>query len=861
MSVRSRLALRFTSPLLATAALLAAPSLAQAPSGRPVDGLPAIELAPLDLAFLADDDARREAQGAAPRFAVPHPVSISPLTSGAWENVDADTLLWRLRVASPGALSLNLAFETFELSPSASLVVHATGQTSIHHAYTAADNAAHGELWTPVVIGDDLVVELTVPLQELDLVRLELTSINVGYRYFGEKHGPAPEAGACNNDVVCPEGDPWADEIASVGVISTGGSTFCTGFMVNNTAQDETPYFMTANHCGIGGGNAASLVVYWNFQSPTCGQQGGGSLAENQTGSFFRASASSSDFTLVELDSPPNPAWNVSFAGWDRSGADTPGAVAIHHPSTDEKSISFENDPTTTTSYLGSSVPGDGTHVRVLDWDDGTTEPGSSGSPLFDLDHRVIGQLHGGFAACGNDLEDWYGRLSVSWTGGGSPSTRLSDWLDPIGTGAVTLDTLAPGATGLRVTPSSPFVAQGDVGGPFTPSSFGYVLENKGMTSFSYDVSTAAVWLSIANGSGSLAPGATTLVTVSINSLADVLPTGIHEEQVAFTNLTTGEGDTVRKVELTVGIPQIVHDVPFDVDPGWARQGGWEFGSPSGGGGQFGNPDPAGSFTGANAFGYNHAGDYPNNLSERHLTSTPFDCSNLIGTTLTFARYLNVEQPLYDHAYLRISTDGTSFSQVWENGSEITDSSWQTVSYDISDVADGQSTVYLRWTMGTTDGSWQYSGWNIDDVQISGLVDNGVQVYCTAKVSSSGCTPQIGFSGTPSASNAGPFVVEAQQVEAFKSGIFFHGTSGSSNAPFLGGTLCVNPPLVRSSVQNSGAAGQPPCTGVLNLDLNAAGISATIGVGTDTWLQGWFRDPADPSGSGLTNALAFTVKP
>lgn len=847
------------APLLLAA--LATPAWTQAPSGLPIDGLAEVQVGPLDRAFLATDDARREAAGAAPRFAVPFPVSISPTTSGAWSNVAPDTLRWRLRVSSPGALSLNLAFESFALPDDATLVVHAAQQTSTFQAYTALDNAPHGELWTPVVIGDDLVVELVVPLDQLDLVRLELTSINVGYRYFGEKLGPSFAAGACNNDVVCPEGDPWVDEIASVGVISTGGSTFCTGFMVNNTAEDETPYFMTANHCGIGAGNAASLVVYWNYQSPTCGQQNGGSLAQNQTGSFFRAAQSASDFTLVELDSPPDPAWNVAYAGWDRSGVDPPGAVAIHHPNTDEKSISFEDDPTTTTSYLGSAVPGDGTHVHVEDWDDGTTEPGSSGSPLFDLNHRVIGQLHGGYAACGNDLADWYGRFSVSWSGGGSSSTRLSDWLDPLGSGALTLDTLAPGSTGLRVTPSTPFVAQGDVGGPFTPASIDYTLENKGLQSLDYDVTSAASWIAIANASGSLAAGATTVVTVSVAGSASQLGTGLYEELVAFTNLTTGEGDTVRLAELTVGVPQVVHAFPLDVDPGWSREGGWEFGTPAGGGGQFGNPDPVGAFTGPNAFGYEHSGDYPNNLSEQHLTTAPFDCSNLVGTTLTFARWLNVEQPAYDHAYLRISTDGTTFTQVWENGSEITDSSWQLVSYDISDVADGQSAVYLRWTMGSTDGSWQYSGWNVDDIEVSGLVLGGPQVYCTAKVTSSGCLPSIGFSGEPSASNAGPFVVAAQQVEASKSGIFFYGTSGPAATPFLGGTLCVTPPLVRTPVQNSGSAGAPPCAGQLALDLNATGFSAAIGVGNDAWVQGWFRDPGDATGSGLTDAVSLTVQP
>ena len=73
-------------------------------------------------------------------------------------------------------------------------------------------------------------------------------------------------------------------------------------------------------------------------------------------------------------------------------------------------------------------------------WEIGVTEPGSSGSPLFDVEGRIIGQLFGGGAACSgtvdNNLYDYYGRLGVSWEGGGTSSTRLRDWLDPSDSGA-----------------------------------------------------------------------------------------------------------------------------------------------------------------------------------------------------------------------------------------------------------------------------------------------------------------------------------------------------------------------------------------------------------------------------------------
>jgi hypothetical protein len=688
-------------------------------TAQAVNAIPAVTIPPLDLNALHAEDVQRDLAGLPPRYAVPHETIIRPSTDGVWTDLDADTRVWHLRISAPGALSLNLGFTAYYMPASGELRLYATDGSDALPPYTSADNADHGQLWTAVVLTDDLMVEVSVPRRLEHLLILELTSINVGYRGFGEI--AQDRAGACNIDVVCPEAVPWANEIPAVGVISTGGSLFCTGFMVNNTAQNQTPFFMTANHCGINSGNAASLVVYWNFQSPTCGQHGGGSLSQHQSGSTFRATWSTSDFTLVQLSQSPNPAWNITYAGWSRADANSTSSVCIHHPNCDEKSISFDNQPSAITSYLGSSSPGDGTHLLV-DWDLGVTEPGSSGSPLFDQNHRVIGQLHGGYSACGSsDMRDWYGRFFRSWTGGGSNSNRLSNWLDPGNTGVLYVDTLAPGATGLQVTPGGSFESWGDAGGPFTPGSTIYTLKNVGSTSFDYQVTNSQPWLSLTNATGSLAGGATVDVTVSINSAANLLGVGTYPDTVSFTNVTAHEGDTTRGVVLHVGVPHVVYSWPLDTNPGWTTQDLWAWGHPTGAGGQYGNPDPANGHTGTNVYGYNLNGDYQNNLPERHLTSTPINCTGLSQVSLRFWRWLNVEQPSYDHAYVRVSNNGTTWTTLWQNAAQITDSAWSYQQFDISAVADNQPTVYLRWTMGPTDSSWQFSGWNLDDIEIWGV--------------------------------------------------------------------------------------------------------------------------------------------
>jgi hypothetical protein len=516
----------------------------------------------VDRDFLAGEDLERDQQGLPYRFALPQEVSLDPSNSGTWETLPSGRSLWRLRIANPGALSLNLGFTRFWLPADAELFVHAPGAGGEVLAYDAQDNADHGQLWTPVLLTDELVVELEVDPALRWMVDLQLGSIGRGYRFFGEDD--AAKSGTCNIDVVCPEGDDWRNEIDTVGLISRLGSTLCSGFMINNTTNDAKPLFYTAFHCGVTAAAAPTLVVYWNFQSPNCGQQGGGVKTDVQNGSTLLAASQASDFTLVELDDDPDPDWGVKFAGWNRSSADPTSGVTIHHPSIDEKSISFENDPLTTTTYFGDESPGDGTHLRVLDWDAGTTEGGSSGSPLFDQNHLVVGSLHGGRAACGNDLEDWYGRLSVAWTGEGTPSTRLSDWLDPVGTGAVTLGLLDPLGPSFAVSPASGLDASGVAGGAIEPATATYTLTNTGPIPAPFEVSVPVAWLAAVPDAGTIPVGGQVEVSLGFTQEAGGLAAGTHRAEVEFVNTALASGSVTREVTLVVlsNAPRLVGPVP-----------------------------------------------------------------------------------------------------------------------------------------------------------------------------------------------------------------------------------------------------------------------------------------------------------
>ncbi len=280
---------------------------------------------------------------------------------------------------------------------------------------------------------------------------------------------------------------------------------------------------------------------------------------------------------------------------------------------------------------------------------------------------------------------------------------------------------LAKPPSGMRVTPSSNLTAIGNAGGPFTPSSLIYTLENRNEVALDFAVSANLPWLTIEPATGTIAPLSSTTVTVSLSAAAAALGNGYYEDSISFVNTTDGDGDATRTATIDVGIPEIQYEWPLDQDPGWTIEGEWAFGSPSGGGGEHGSRDPEAAYTGSNVFGYNLGGDYVNQLTEQHLTSKAIDCSALSKVSIKFWRWLGVETSEYDHAYVRVSTDGESWTTVWENRGEIADTGWVEQEIDISELADGEPIIYLRWTMGTTDDGWTYCGWNIDDVSLLGL--------------------------------------------------------------------------------------------------------------------------------------------
>lgn len=415
----------------------------------PLDAVAVRSMPPVNVsALLEQDEANRERREIPFRAGYPMPSDISPANSGTWETLPGGDRVWRLKVRSPGALWIALGFGTFRPAEGSRLWVYDPARRDLLGPYDASAIRPHGQLWLPPVNGDTAVIELYWPASaETAQPNIHLGSISHGYKSwggYGELDSPGDPfsdgsvetaSGACNIDVNCPLGDDWQDQKRGVARMLIGGAYLCTGSLINTTAGDCRPLFLTAGHCLSTQSSAASTVFRFNYDRPLCGS-GVPSTNEVISGSALIATYSASDMTLLELDQAPPESFGTYFSGWSRSTLAATESTGIHHPGGDYKKICYNVDPLINGQSYGSD------HWRVTEWEDGTTEGGSSGSPLFDQDSRIVGQLHGGTASCTSLTYDEYGKLDVSWNGGGSSSSRLRDWLDPAGSGEIVLDGL-----------------------------------------------------------------------------------------------------------------------------------------------------------------------------------------------------------------------------------------------------------------------------------------------------------------------------------------------------------------------------------------------------------------------------------
>ncbi|QHI36449.1 Protease 1 [Kordia antarctica] len=431
-----------------------------------------IEFEKPNLAPLQAEDAVNDLNKSIPwRFGFDHFVDYGLDNAGKWHTLPNGDRIWRINFVSPGALTMNLIFDRYHIPVGGKVYIYNDDRSQILNVFTHQHNNPEEILGTWMVDGKSIWIEYFEPKKVSGQARLNIGNVIHGYRTlnYPDTNANNPEAlndsGACNVDVNCDitatsstANDIKNDVKKSVGMIVVGGSGNCTGALVNNTNNDGTPYFLTANHCL--GGSVAGWAFRFNWASDetvadcaTNAPSVDNSFIQTASGAILRASNSESDMALVEITdaaffaASPDVVW----AGWNRSTSAVPSLnVGVHHPSGDIQKVcvDFQGATRFTTSFNGNPT----TEVwRIADWDLGVTEPGSSGSPLFDQDGLIIGDLSGGSAACSGTTDnggfDIYGRFGVSWDFSATNSAQLKFWLDPAGTNPITLQQFPPTQT------------------------------------------------------------------------------------------------------------------------------------------------------------------------------------------------------------------------------------------------------------------------------------------------------------------------------------------------------------------------------------------------------------------------------
>ncbi len=556
-----------------------------------------IVLPSVDVEELKAEDAINQANKVGPfRFGHEHIMDVDVFETATRTTLEDGGEVFRLEFSSKDAITMNVFFLEFELEDGEAVYIYDKNGRYYDGAYTAENNQPDGLLGTIPIPTNKIVLEYYRPEGIESNSRLRIGHVVQGYRNMAKYFIGAlytakglNDSGPCNYDTGCSElpGNPfgtpgeWNDQIASIAVMLSGGSRICSAALVNNTANDGTPYVLSANHCGTSNGGGRSFL--FSYESPTnsCASNSNstdGPTTNIMNGATLRASNSGSDVALWELNSDIPASYNVYYAGWDNSGTPPTEVTGIHHPRGDVKKMCREEDSPYYDTAGGAAV------WWIDEWEWGVTEPGSSGSPIFDQNKRIVGQLYGGLAACSgtvnNGTYDYYGRFDVSWDNGGSASSRLEDWLDPLGTNPQAIDGYNPNQPTSSLDAAVQSIS-GVSGYNCNVTSFSpeVVIRNAGSTTLtSLDISYSLDGTSLGSisWSGSLATNQT--ANVSLPTL-EISSSGNYNYEVSLSNPNGGSDENVSNnsgssaFEVAVDAASAELSLTFDC---WANEVSWE---------------------------------------------------------------------------------------------------------------------------------------------------------------------------------------------------------------------------------------------------------------------------------------------
>ncbi len=395
-------------------------------------GSGAVRMPSFDVEEMLREDSLNEKNIGLHRFARKFDVDYSPENSGAVYHLKDGRNVWRLHIISEGAYSLNLVFDEYQLDSASQLFIYTPDRSSVIGSFTAENNSSHGVLATAPLPGEEVVVELITPKESS--TRLKVGSVNHDYR--GLRNLPLVGSSAeCEVDASC-LGSHERQRRSSV-VYIVDGNGYCSGTMVNNTANDGTPYMMTSSHCFFTNNGviktekAERSVFFFNFDRPHCQEMLDGSLEQCAAGSEIVFHQVRNDAVLLKLNDKLPLDYRVYYAGWNATETASEPVYCFHHPNSDMTKVSMSGYTPYISTFEMDDIFDENAHWFVDLWDLGIMEAGSSGAGLFDSNDRVIGSLSGGdnMESCDLPGYDAFWALSRVWSMG------IKDFLDPIGSG------------------------------------------------------------------------------------------------------------------------------------------------------------------------------------------------------------------------------------------------------------------------------------------------------------------------------------------------------------------------------------------------------------------------------------------
>jgi hypothetical protein len=417
--------------------------------------IPEIDLPSPDIAACRDEDIEMEKMGFNKRVGVSVPANINLIKSGQYEILPNGDQCWRLMIKCKNALALGIYFDDFHLPEGYMLYAYDKNRKTLLGAYTLLNNSDSRFFAIELLPYDEVIIELNAEAGVASRASCNISEISYAYDDIPDFIKSRGSSDECEVNINCPEGLNWQYQkhgVARIYIKQGGGYYWCSGSLINNTLQNNEPFFLTADHCAptASPDDFAQWIFYFNYEAPGCENPSQDPVPNTMTGAVKLANTdtSGSDFLLVRLNEDVPEYYGPYFNGWSIENVASPNGVTIHHPAGDIKKISTYTQQIQTTQWHTTF----GTHWLVTwsqtetNW--GVTEGGSSGAPLFDNFGRIIGTLTGGQASCetgggsgtGPDLPDYYGKFSYSWDQNGSePSQQLKYWLDPINSGVTSI--------------------------------------------------------------------------------------------------------------------------------------------------------------------------------------------------------------------------------------------------------------------------------------------------------------------------------------------------------------------------------------------------------------------------------------